>query len=368
MNSGTPEETDTAARPWTDVSLYASWSDGFRREAQKPRFREAWSPLPDAEELYLVSCYVDTFTVSLLPENLHRSLTQLSRPLGLLLGRFSIKVLGTRWMPRSWYADFCASWNELRKERKFADPTAAVHQHLEALKQDLQRHGSLRKELTKALELNPPGRWDMKAAKRLLDLKPDQNPKKMSESLRTLIVDKVMEEVCDTVTKRLRPEFPLAQLKTVGVCPRLRSSAFAQVDEADALEFIARCTIEAIEPVIRSEVVVPRRAGNRSFVPAILSDRFRSRYKLSHEEESDSKEVAAFRQGANLAYEAARGWLMTASQSDKDLGAEFAKAWTNFRHWFDLEQKPIHWARERRLQMSRDEVPPEQELFMFSFQ
>lgn len=222
-------------------------------------------------------------------------MTQLSRPLGLLLGRFSIKVLGTRWMPRSWYADFCASWEELHKKRQFAVPTAAVHQHLEALKQDLQRHGSLRKEFTKALELNPPGRWDMKAAKQLLDLKPDQNPKKMSESLRTLIVDKVMEEVCDTVTKRLRPEFPLAQLKTVGVCPRLRGSAFAQVDEADALEFIARCTIEAIEPVIRSEVVVPRRAGNRSFVPAILSDRFRSRYKLSHEEESDPKEVAAFR-------------------------------------------------------------------------
>lgn len=59
---------------------------------------------------------------------------------------------------------------------------------------------------------------------------------------------------------------------------------------------------------------------------------------------------------------------MTASQSDKDLGAELAKSWTNFRHWFDLEQKPLHWSRERRLQMSRDEVSHEQDHFMFTSQ
>lgn len=272
-----------------------------------------------------------SISVSLIPNELRKKLTQLTKPLGRLLGRFSLECLGGRWMPLAWDERFRQNWDTIASSAMLKQAEQEVAAHVKQLARDLGRSGKLRKRLAAQLEVQKPMHWDEPKVRRMLDWRHDRpRPEKLTEKLKQEVVEVMLQHVTATVERRLSPDFAVAQLRQVGRPPLLRQVALETITVVDALFILSDWTMAGVLSRLRSSSGELTKSPGRSGVSQVLAESF------NHEKAS-----------AQTVFEAALRWQNAAieeSVEEKDLLRILATAWSNFVLWFGLTPERTDWA------------------------
>jgi len=272
-----------------------------------------------------------SITVSLIPNELRKKLTQLTKPLGRLLGRFSLECLGGRWMPLAWDQRFRQNWDMIANSAMLRQAEQEVAAHVKQLARDLGRSGKLRKRLAAQLEVQKPTRWDEPKVRRMLVWPNDRPwPEKLTEKLKQEVVEVMLQHVTATVERRLSPDFAVAQLRQVGRPPLLRQVALETITVVDALFILSDWTMAGVLSRLRSSSGELTKSPGRSGVSQVLAESF------NHEKAS-----------AQTVFEAALRWQNAAIEEfveEKDLLRMLATAWSNFVLWFGLTPERTDWA------------------------
>ena len=231
-------------------------------------------------------------------------------------------------MPLEWKDDFDWHWHGLRADCDKSDDEKNVRAHIDELRKTLTRGGRLRRALGKSLEIRRPTEWHPVEARRILGWDPETElPQNLTRHLRETVVQAVLSHVEATVGRRLTPAFPLAQLRRIGIPPRLRPIEHSGIQWADALQALAEWTIAGVTPFIRSASGRLEPAPGRNGVQEILAHRFRGG-------------------SATQAYEAAVHWESIACEEIDVMGGisqALVEAWRSFQAWFDFTAETIRW-------------------------
>lgn len=270
-----------------------------------------------------------SIAVSLLPNLLRKRLVMLTRPLGRLVGRFSIEMLGFRWMPNDWEPRLQEAWQEVLHGAELGAAESEIKKHVEVLHRQL-RSGKLKEQLSSQLEVRRPAAWKEAATRRLLGWNEERTwPSKLTEGLRREVVSKVLDHVQETVGRRLTPEFPIMQLKQVGRGPLLRSLPLETIDIVSSLHFLAEWSIAGVIPRLRSASGDLTRAPGRSGVVEVIARRF------------DAKKFSP-----DLVFDTALQWQTLAIEGATPAMVQglLASAWADFVRWFGLTPETATWA------------------------
>ena len=296
-------------------------------------FREArLLAVTEAQELGVGLSYESggaSIAVSLLPSRLRECLVALTRPLGRLVGRFSLEMMGFRWMPSEWEPRLQEVWQEVVKGADVGAAESEITKHIETLRKQLGS-GTLRKQLAKRLEVRKPSAWERSSTRRLLGWSDDRKwPANLTDSLRTEVVDRVLTHVEETVGRRLAPDYPIMQLKQVGRGPLLRALPVETIDIVSALHFLAEWSFAGVIPRLRSARGELTRAPGRSGVVDVLAKRF-----------------GANQFSASEVFDTALRWQATAIDEATPAAVQelLVSAWADFVSWFGLTPETANWA------------------------
>lgn len=290
-----------------------------------------------------------SITVSLIPNELRKELMLLTKPLGRLLGRFSIELLGARWMPLAWDEQFRQHWEAIASTGVLAEAEHAVEKHVKHLTRELGQSGKLRRRLGQQLEVLRPAHWAQDKVPRLLGWRAERPwPEKLTEKLKQEVVEAILVHVTTTVLRRLSPEFAIAQLRQVGRPPLLRQVPLESITVVDALFLLSDWTMAGVLPRLRSASGDLTKAPGRGGVSQMLAQAF-DRQKAN----------------AQTVFEAALRWQNVACDADADEQVIFetlTEAWTSFVGWYGFTPGRAEWGRNIPAWTSRgaqdDEDPP----------
>lgn len=267
-------------------------------------------------------------SVHLLPPGLRARRKRLSGPLGRIWGRFSMDLLGTRWMPVAWYRPFDQHWHAQLAARGLTVDRikSQIARHIQTTLEDLQPNGRYRQELQEAFEFQPIQRWNWPAACRLLDLDEEQ-PQRLTPKIRDLVFTQVVDHIRDSVTRQARTDYVLKQISGLGNRPRLRPVHKGSIDMWDALQVLAEWTQAASQSQFRYGTEIVQFAPNRSAFGQILL-----------------KQLGA---NALAAYHASYEWMTQVANADKlDPAPLLVAAWRQFSGWFRMASQPMNWELE----------------------
>lgn len=291
-----------------------------------------------------------SITVSLIPNDLRKKLTQLTKPLGKLVGRFSIECLGSRWMPLDWDEQFRSHWESVADPGFLKEAERSVEEHVEHLAHELGPEGTLRHRLGEQLEVQSPSEWIEGRVRRLLDWSRDRAwPQKLTANLRDEVVQAVLHHISTTVERRLSPSFVIAQISQVGRGPLLRQVALETITVVDALLLLSEWAMAGVTPRLRSATGELSNAPGRSGVAQVLADQF------------DPRSTAP-----EKVFEAALRWQNVAVDSmvsERDIFRALSEAWSSFVLWYGMTPEQIDWKQQIPAWSSRASHEEDDELF-----
>jgi len=276
-----------------------------------------------------------SITVSLVPNELRQELMKLTRPLGKLVGRFSLECLGGRWMPISWDEEFREHWESIAEPGWLKTAERNVRAHVARLKHELGQEGDLRRQLGAQLEVLPPSQWVEADVRRLLKWEKGRPwPHKRTAQLKDEVVQAVLEHISETVDRRLSASFVIAQISQVGRRPLLRQAALETISPVDALLLLSEWAMAGVMPRLRSATAELPKAPGRSGVAQVLADSF------------DMKRATP-----ESVFEAALEWQNAASSAGggstaDDIYRTLAEAWSSFVQWYGMTPERIDWRQE----------------------
>lgn len=274
-----------------------------------------------------------SITVSLVPNELRQQLTKLTRPLGKLVGRFSIECLGGRWMPIDWDEEFRRHWESIAEPGWLKEAERKVEAHVKRLARELGPKGKLRSRLAEQLEVLSPAQWVKPEVRRLLKWERDgQWPQRLTSKLQDEVVQAVLEHISGAVDRRLSPTFVIAQIKQVGRKPLLRQVALETITPVDALLLLSEWTMAGVLPRLRSATGELPNAPGRSGITQVLANLFDVR-----------------RRKPESVFEAALAWQNAAAAPDGSVDRIYlalAQAWSCFVRWYGLTPERIEWNQE----------------------
>lgn len=267
-------------------------------------------------------------SVHLLPPSLRERRKRLSGTLGKLVGRFTISILGTKWMPKVWLTNFKTLWQAQLSARGLTKEKVIpqIKAHLEGMKAELGPGGRYFDELRSAFEFQAIEKWNWPATCRLLNYGPGEiRPSHATESLLKQVLNQVLKHIYDTVTRQARTDYVLAQIAGLGQRPRLRATPDESIDMWDALQVLAEWTHAAVESQFRYGTDPNKNPRNMSAVGKVLVKRFKGDVTAAHQ--------------------TARQWLAyTADADTMDPAPLLADAWRQFSVWFGLSVSPFPWS------------------------
>ncbi len=268
-------------------------------------------------------------TFSLILKGLREDLDKITRPLGRLIGRFSIECLGGLWMPLAWDETFLWHWENIASRVWFQEAEAKVADHLRQLSVELGPNGALRARLGKQLEVLDPAQWIESSVKRLLHWDRNKSmPSSLGPALREEVVNAVLEHIHETVKRRLSSSFVIAQLHRVGRMPHFRQRALDTHTPVDALLFLSEWTMAGVVPRLRSSSGEFTHAPGRSGVAQVLAEKF------------DISQATP-----ESVFETALLWQKVAISggTEQEICQTLADAWTKFVRWYGLTPEHIDW-------------------------
>ncbi len=283
-----------------------------------------------------------SITVSLVPNELRQELTKLTRPLGKLVGRFSIECLGCRWMPVVWDEEFRRHWESIAEPGWLKEAERKVEAHVKRLKHELGPKGKLRSKLGEQLEVLSPTQWVEPEVRRLLRWERDAPlPQRLTGKVQDEVVQAVLEHISGTVDRRLSASFVLAQIRQVGRRPLLRQEALETITPVDALLLLSEWAMAGVMPRLRSATGELPNAPGRSGIAQVLADSF---------------DVKGTR--PESVFEAALEWQNAASRAGggstgDDIYRTLAEAWSSFVQWYGMTPERIDWSQEIPVWSSR---------------
>lgn len=281
-----------------------------------------------------------SITVSLVPNDLRQELTKLTKPLGKLVGRFSIECLGGRWMPLAWDEQFRLHWESIAEPGWFKEAERGVEEHVKHLAHELGHKGKLRRRLGEQLDVMSPSHWVEPRVRRLLGWERNRPwPQRLTANLQAEVVQAILQHISSTVDRRLSPSFVIAQISQVGRGPLLRQVPLETVTAVDALLLLSEWTMAGVMPRLRSATGGLSNAPGRSGVAQVLAESF-----------------DAERAKPEAVFEAALQWQNAAAHSgvtESDIYRVLAEAWSSFVLWYGMTPERIDWSQQVPVWSSR---------------
>lgn len=225
------------------------------------------------------------FTLSLLPDGVRDRRTELRQTNGRLAGRFSIDVLGVHWIPFDWQGTLLRHWKDIAQALGLVvdqDIKAAIKTQLEGMRAELEDDSELYHSLIEEVRINPPSAWNEDKARRILApilhvKKEEPLPLALSEKQMIALRALIWDDVRGHIGRRLQFAYVITQLEQAGLPPHFRRFSGDNMDERDALLWLAQWTLSGVGSAVRSPQAregVINHLPNRNGVGEILAGRF----------------------------------------------------------------------------------------------
>lgn len=260
--------------------------------------------------------------IHLTPAALTEKLHQLNQELGRLIGRFSVEVVGMRWMPVEWADRLLRSWDECCKFYGISRDQAEIEAHLETLGSFFAGDSPQIKRFKAMLRLLPPTGWKNPEAEKLLGLPPELSSDD-PEALRDHAFHAIRRHCQYELDRHLHLGFVVAQVQRAGSRPRFEP--FQDTRVSTAIDFLADLAMGGTNHAFKT---FKRDGATGNGVRSVIARRL-----CAHAD-------------PGAIYMAASSWKSRLNREDgsaADQESVLVEAWQCFRRSFELELGATDW-------------------------
>lgn len=261
-----------------------------------------------------------TISVEYLPEDARKEINAVRRSLGSLLGRYTLELVGRRWLPCDWETDFREAWDRTLSELDISKIKNDAENHGRRLAKNLALDDARAKTWAKDLGIQAPSKWDPKLAKKYgIEIKDTQT----AAEKRRLAVNVIFRHVRESTKFSIDHVFHL--IEAVRSPPSTQQGRLLDAD--DALHFLHDLAYASLQRLLRRSPAAPSCAVSR----------------VIHSQAHHRRESS----GLELLEQVSRWRKSLTRQSGEIPEALLPDAWMRFSKFFRVGARGIDWDHHR---------------------